>query len=105
MKSIKVYVEGIPVDLTPDQIKHVEKALAERKKACNTFAKCLKYFGFKKIAGMKYSYENEEKEWYAEIFHDRVLLGGKDLPRDPYPPGLVVHWSVNSIINELQKHD
>lgn len=100
-----LYVDGVPITLTPEQIKHIEKTKSERRKACNTFAKTLKYFGFKKIAGMKGCYENNEKGWYAEICHDYVLLGGKDLSRNSCPPGLVAHWSTDSIIKELIKHD
>lgn len=62
---MKVTIEGVLIQLTPEQIKQIEDHKRMLSNELKTFSSVLKHFGFKRI-GIG-CFQNEQRGWYAEI--------------------------------------
>ena len=112
------FVQGIRIELTPDQIKVIEKEKRRRERCRDSFVKTLKRFGFKKIDTSDWvnpnqdCYEHPHYEWFAEIY-DRggwndVFMAGQGLKDGGFPGGWVygdpeqIEKELARAIDELQ---
>ena len=95
---MKITVDGVTIELTPNQVALIEKAKAERAAVCKSFATVLKYFGFRKVSNNgdkdRECYAHPVHMWYAEVIHQSgtyyyCWLAGKGLPTGGYPGGKV----------------
>jgi len=91
-----VYVDGVKVKLTPEQLKEVANEKVKLAKELNTFHKVLIHYGFKKLTGknLEKCYQNDEHGWFAEISAHNpcwvdVWAVGKLLPCDGFLGGRV----------------
>lgn len=102
---MRIIVEGVAIDLTKEQIKHIETVKAKRLKELNSFEKVLVNFGFKKETHANGSfYTNDDLEWYAEIYDDdSVWMTGSGLKDTSSFPGGYVYGTPESLIEELSK--
>ncbi len=70
---MKVSVKGVTIELTSDQINHVESEIAKREKELNSFVKVLKHFGFNKVNTRGWQnpdqscWSNDQHGWFVEI--------------------------------------
>lgn len=89
-----VYVRGVRVPLTAQQIKAVEKELSARLRGVQSFASVLKSFGFKPLentVGNYPGFTHAGYGWYAEVadhgcFQDCWLVG-QGLKHGSFPGG------------------
>jgi hypothetical protein len=113
---MEVYVKGVKVKLTEDQLAGVEKELRRRARYRNSFSKILKYFGFTKVDTSDWcnkkalAFEHETMGWFAEVIDNGACsdlwMVGNGLPSSGFPGGHVYgHPSEveDAICNALDK--
>lgn len=96
--GMRVVVEGVAIELTPEQVSQIEKVRQERKECRDSFEKMLLHFKFKKIS--KPSTDAHESvmfshcyyNWYAEIHYGcgtyyYVWMTGNGLKNSKQVPG------------------
>lgn len=83
--------EGVRIKLTKEQKELIEKERNKRRQCRGSFAKMLKYFGFKPISDFPGAFEHPKKGWYAEVIkgncYDYVWMVGIGLKDGGFPGG------------------
>lgn len=88
---MEIFVEGVRITLTAEQVALVEKEQRRRQRCGNSFAKMLKHFGFKRVKSLPNCWEHISRGWFAEILdrgnYSDVWMVGKELKCSGFPGG------------------
>lgn len=99
--------DGIKITLTTAQIKTVEKERHRREKACSSFRRILRYFGFTQMRGDKSAFVHK-RGWYAEIQWQSnyyvVWLVGGGLKSSGFPGGWI-YYEPKEVKEELERQN
>lgn len=109
---MQVVIEGVKIELTPEQVQQIEKVRAEREKCRNSYQKMLKHFGFEKCDTSTWlnkkanAWVQEHYDWYAEIQHSggihSLWLVGPGLKTTNFNDGWI-YWSPADAEKEIVK--
>lgn len=91
---MKIFIEGISIELTKEQVDFIEKEKRKRTRELTTFSKVLKHFGFTKVKDHENCWEHNDYEWWAEIYHNSgryytLFMVGHPLKCGGFPGGWV----------------
>ena len=106
---MKTRVDGVSIELTPEQIKYIKERKSAQTKSLNSFKNVLKSFGFKEVninnvCGDKITFwTNDKHVWYAELCEDHMFMAGKGLRRSDAPPGGWTYWTPEEASEALTK--
>ena len=105
---MQAIVKGVKIELTPAQIKQVEKQLNARKRCRTSFEKMLKHFGFKKVvdAGAGNNcWQHKSYNWFADVIdrvnYTDVWMTGTELKQCNGFPGGFCYGKPEEIEEEL----
>lgn len=101
--DMKVFVEGVEIELTKEQLAKVEKRRKQIESDFRSFKSVLRHFGFKQLKDQKDCFANDK--WYAEIVNHgnwhSVWMTGQGLKNSHLFPGGWTYFEPNEIRDEL----